>query len=84
MTQQASYNCIVCANEFDESEEDMYSAASSKLNISKFKICQACLDKSDPSDDYREARSIINSYLKISEAKVFFSEAKDILSEIKK
>lgn len=84
MTQQASYNCIVCASEFDECDKDLHSIASSKLNVSKFKICQACLDKSDPTDDYREACNIINSYLKISEAKICFSEAKGILSKIKK
>ncbi len=84
MNQQASYNCIVCADEFDEGSDELHSVAATKLNTSKFKICEACLDKSDPSDDYREARNIINSYLKISEAKIFFSEVKEILSEIKK
>jgi hypothetical protein len=84
MIQQASYNCIVCANEFDESSDELHSVANAKLNVSKFRICQACLDNSDPADDYREARSIINSYLKISEAKIAFSEVKNILSGIKK
>ena len=74
---QASCNCIVCAKEFDVDE--LQSVVLSKINISKFKICQACLDISDPANDYLQARDIVNSYLKISEARTLFTEAQDIL-----
>lgn len=79
---QASCNCIVCAVEFDSRE--LYSVALSKINITRFKICQACLDESDPSEDYLQAREIVNSYLQFTEAKHLFAEAKDILDSIKK
>lgn len=85
MTQQVSYNCIVCAEEFaDEDTKQLHSVALSGINITKFKICQACLNISDPADDYREARSIVNSYLKTAEAKKYFEEAKEILKSLKK
>lgn len=74
---QVSCNCIVCAEEFDS--EELQSVAMSKINTSKFKICQACLDMSDPAEDYAEARKIIESYLQISEAKLCFGEVKEIL-----
>ena len=75
---QVSCNSIVCAEEFDCSE--LQSVALSKINVTRFKICLACLNISDPADDYRQARDIVNSYLKFSEAKHLFSEAKEILS----
>jgi hypothetical protein len=61
---QASTNCIVCAGEFNE--EELQSVALSKINTTRFKICCDCLEKSDPADDYQEARNIINSYLTFS------------------
>ena len=76
-----SCNCIVCAQEFDSNE--LQGIATSTINSSHFKICQACLDQCDPADDYRQARDIVNSYLKFSEAKQLFSEASDILDELK-
>lgn len=82
MTQHVSYNCIVCAQEFND--EELKSVVLSNINESKFKICQACLDMSDPADDYHQARNIVNSYLKITEAKNYFKEAKSILKSIKK
>lgn len=83
MTQQVSYNCIVCANEFDDNEK-LLSIALSKINVTKFKICQTCLNISDPADDYYEVRKIVNSYLKITEAKHYFGEAKEILKKLNK
>lgn len=84
MTQQVSYNCIVCANEFsDEDTDKLQSVVLSAINNTKFKICQACLDMSDPHDDYREARSIVNSYLKNAEAKHYFEEVKNIIDSLK-
>lgn len=77
---QVSCNCIVCAQEFDSDE--LQSVALSKINVTRFKICQSCLDMSNPEDDYREAREIVNSYIKFSEAKHLFAEASDILEDI--
>lgn len=75
-----SCNCIVCAEEF--SVEELQSISS--INSSSFKICQACLDKSDPADDYRQARTIVSTYLQATEAKHLFKEAQDILDSMKK
>jgi len=77
-----SCNCIVCAQEFDPDE--LQSVALSSVNVTRFKICQACLEMSDPADDYREARRIVNSYLNFTEAKHLFGEVKDILDSRKK
>jgi len=74
-------NCVVCAEEFNL--DDLHNLSLSKINITKFKICQACLDKADPADDYIQVRKILNSYIKISEAKQMFLEAEDILKFIK-
>lgn len=76
-----SHNCIVCANEF--SSDELQGVILSNINSTRFKICQFCLDKCDPTDDYNQARQIINSYLKFAEAKNFFVEAQDILKSIR-
>lgn len=75
-----SSNCIVCAEEFDASE--LQGVVTSSINSSNFKICQSCLDACDPADDYRQAREIVNSYLKFAEVKQLFSEASDILKDL--
>jgi hypothetical protein len=75
-------NCIVCAEEFNP--EELQNVTLSKINVTRFKICQACLNKCDPSDDYRQARDIVNSYLQYSQAKNLFSEAIDLIDSIKK
>lgn len=72
-----SCNCIVCAEEF--TSDELHSVALSKINSTKFKICEACVNKSDPSDDYSEARQIVQSYLDFANAKNLFTEAKNIL-----
>lgn len=77
---QENCNCIVCAKEFDPDE--LQNVVLSKINITRFKICEACLKRSDPSDDYRAVRDIVNSYLKFAEAKQLFSEASDILDDL--
>ncbi len=76
-----SCNCIVCAQEFDP--EDLQSVALSKINTTNFKVCQACLDSSDPAEDYRQVREVVNSYLKFAEARNLFSEVKSILDSRK-
>jgi len=78
---QVNCNCIVCASEFNP--EELQSVALSKLNITRFKICQSCLDRCDPTNDYREARSIINSYLVASDAKHLFEDVRKILDNQK-
>lgn len=80
MTQVKPCNCIVCANEFDSSE--LQSVALSKINVTRFKICQSCLNQCDPAEEYRQARDIINSYLWFAEAKDLFKEASNILENI--
>jgi hypothetical protein len=74
-----SCNCIVCAQEFETTS--LQSVALSKINVTRFKICQACLDLCDPADDYKIAKDIVNSYLKFSEAKQLFSEVTGILKD---
>lgn len=63
MTKILSDNCIVCAEEF--SLDELKSIALSTINVTKFKICNHCLDRSDPNDDYRQVRNIVNSYLSL-------------------
>jgi len=79
---KSSYNCIVCACEFDA--EDLIKSSASKVNSSKFKICQSCIDKSDPADDYKQAREIINTYLGWTKVSTLLNEAKLIIKNIKK
>jgi hypothetical protein len=80
MTQAQSCNCIVCAKEFDLNE--LQSVALSKINVTRFKICQSFLEQCDPAEDYRQAREIISSYLWFSEARGLFKEASDILDDV--
>jgi len=77
-----SCNCIVCAKEFDP--DLLQSIALSKINITSFKVCQACLDSSDPAEDYRQVRDIVNSYLRFVKIKSLFTEAQSILQARKK
>ena len=78
----ANCNCIVCAAEFEP--ENSSSTILSNINVTSFKICNACLDLSDPENDYEQARNIVNSYLRMSEAKHCFAEAKELLKECEK
>ena len=82
MTKVNNCNCIVCAGEFDS--EELQSVALSKINVTRFKICQSCLDMSDPAEDYRQAREIVSSYLWFAETKEMFKEASDLLDDVKK
>jgi hypothetical protein len=72
-----SCNCIICAQEFDASE--LQSVALSKINITNFKVCQACFNICDPAEDYSQVREIVNSYLKFAEARALYGEVQDIL-----
>jgi len=75
-------NCIVCAGEFEPDKTS--STILSKINITRFKICNACLEISDPENDYEQAKGIVDSYLKMSEAKHLYAEVKEILTSIVK
>lgn len=60
---QASDNCMICAEEFDSKE--LHSVALSTVNVTKFKICTACLQKTDPADDYSEVRQLVDNFTKL-------------------
>lgn len=74
-------NCVICAAECDSAE--LHSIALSTFSVTPFKICQACLNQSDPADDYKQVRSIVNSYLNISEVKKSFNDVHEILTSRK-
>ncbi len=74
-------NCIICAGEFNSAE--LTNVVLCKINVTRFKVCQGCFDYSDPAEDYRQVRDIVNSYLKFAEAKHCFLEARDILDSRK-
>jgi len=82
MTPVSACNCIVCACEFNANE--LEGIALSKINATRFKICQSCLDQCDPAEDYRQAREIISSYLWFAETKGLFKEASSILEDYNK
>jgi hypothetical protein len=82
VTNIESCNCIVCAQEFDALK--LQSVALSKINVTRFKVCQSCLDQCDPAEDYRQVREIVSSYLWFAEAKDLFKESSSILNNLKK
>jgi hypothetical protein len=81
-----SFNCIICANEFEDPKIG-------SVNSTKFKICNSCLDLCDPAEDYKMAKQIVDSYLNASysydsniasaadEAEVNFSKVKEFLDK---
>lgn len=81
MTHVSVCNCIVCAKEFNPDE--LQSVALSKINVTRFKICQSCLDQCDPAEDYRSVREIISSYLWFAEARNLYKKASEILEDVK-
>jgi hypothetical protein len=81
-TKTNSCNCIICSGEFNSDE--LRSVALSKINTTRFKICQSCLDQCDPTEDYRQVRDIISSYLWFNATKSLFKEASDIVSDLSK
>lgn len=64
---RVSCNCIVCAQEFEPNE--LHNIALSKINTTTFKVCESCLNNSDPTEDYIEVRKIINSYVNFSKSR---------------
>lgn len=77
---KSSCNCIICAKEFNPSDQKI--PALEKINFTRFKICKECFDSSDPEGDYKQAREVVESYLKLITARVWFKEAQDILDSI--
>lgn len=78
MSDHKPHNCIVCAKEFIPSE--INSVRLSKINSTCFKVCAGCVISSDPSDDYKQVRDIVDSYLKFS-SRQLFEEVKEIISK---
>ncbi len=84
MTDKKSHNCIVCADEFISSDDELHSEALSKINTnSVYKVCSNCLTMSDPAEDYKEVRNIVQSYLD-SSSRLLFGDVQAILNSSKK
>ncbi len=64
MTYQSD-NCIICAEEFEESE--LKTVALSTVNVTRFKICSSCLNKSNPEFDYQEVRKVVAALVQANE-----------------
>lgn len=60
-------NCIICAEEFNP--DDLHNIKLSEINITRFKICESCLNKSDPEYDYKEVKDIVRTYIEYSDIK---------------
>lgn len=58
MSKLNSDNCTVCGEEYSTEELRLL------VSASNFKICQTCLDMSDPANDYAQVKRIISSYMK--------------------
>jgi hypothetical protein len=71
MSSQAE-NCIICAEEFNP--DDLHNVTLSSINVTKFKICQNCLDDSDPENDYSQVKDMLSNYLSISNNKTLWDK----------
>lgn len=60
-------NCIICAEEFNP--DDLHNIKLSEINITRFKICESCLNKSDPDNDYKEVKDVVRTYIEYSDIK---------------
>lgn len=54
-------NCSICGLEFEK--DKLHPIAISAINITKFKICNNCLNKCDPEEDYKEVKQIVLAFL---------------------
>lgn len=61
MARISSDNCVVCSEEF------LLNEFNSLISTKSYKVCQACLNVSDPANDYEQVRIIIRGYLKFSQ-----------------
>ena len=71
----SNYNCVVCAHEFNIDE--LHSIKLSSNNVTKFKICNNCLNLSDPTNDYQEVKNVVDAYFKLSESKEYIIEIEE-------
>ena len=72
-------NCIVCAQEFCPSE--MTNVVLCSINCTQFKICQKCLEHSDPQEDFAQVKNIINNYVKISSSRDYIKELNNLIKK---
>jgi hypothetical protein len=79
MTNITNSNCIVCAQEFAINE--LKSLASSIVNNPHFKICESCLDLSDPKNDFEEAKKIVEAFSDFNYTKSLFKEVKSLIDK---
>lgn len=77
---KVSCNCNICAGEFNNFEPKNKVLA--QINATNFKVCQACFDSSDPAEDYKQVREIVDNYIKFSQAQIVFKEIKTFLNSI--
>jgi hypothetical protein len=56
---------MICSEEYSVNE--LHGVALSAVNITRFKICNKCLEQTDPADDYRQVREIVSNYLILDE-----------------
>ncbi len=75
-----SCNCTICASEFDSG--DMKEICLSNIALTNFKICQSCLDRADPTEDYKEVKDIVNTYLKFAETKSSQMDSRPVLISV--
>jgi hypothetical protein len=73
-------NCIVCAKEFEPNE--LHNVTLSKINVTRFKICEACLNSSDPAENYKQAKQLVDLYIQQNNALQLFVESKELLNKI--
>ena len=57
--ESSSYNCMICAHECDNTSQ---SIKISTIILDRFKICDTCLNLSDPADDYQQVKNILDAY----------------------
>lgn len=62
-------NCIICAKEFDPEENE--SEVSTQINYTTFKVCDACIQYSDPSKEYEEVKKIVSWYNDLQDNKIY-------------
>lgn len=79
MTANIGCNCVVCAFEFNPDELESLSLTNEESSL---KICISCLKKTDPADDYKEARQIASTYLHVINIKTSFEEVKKMIKKL--
>jgi hypothetical protein len=74
----SSCNCLICAHEYLDS--DMKNISLPNIQT-KFKICEACLNSSDPSEDFNEVKKILSSYNNLIESHKSYEGAFSIIKK---